>query len=71
MSATRDSRDHYVSWREDFDDQYGWMTAKEVRSLSMRLKKLGWNPKKRQEGEGEAEIKRVIRGSDVTDAFVK
>lgn len=53
--------DHYIMWREDFEDEEGWFTKPGAHDLVYRIKQL--------HGEGEAMIYVVILGKDVSTEF--
>lgn len=55
---------YYVRWREDFDDQWGWFTKKELKAEIKRIKKL------EAEEDGEASIELIIQGEDKTNEFL-
>lgn len=51
-----------MEWREDFDDQWGWFSYKDLKKEIKRIKSL-------DEDDGEASIYRIIKGEDVSDDF--
>lgn len=53
---------YFMEWREDFDDQWGWFSYKDLKKEIKRIKSL-------DEDDGEASIYRIIKGEDVSDDF--
>ncbi len=58
-------RNFYMTWREDFDDQWGWFTESELMEEIERIKKLS------DDDDGEAAIRLIIRGQEITDKLIK
>lgn len=57
-------REYYMKWREDFDDQQGWFTKKELETEIKRINELILD-----EENGEASIEVIIKGEEVTSKF--
>lgn len=53
--------DYFVIWREDFEEYHGFVSKRYLDALITRIAEL--------DGEGEAEITRIIQGQDVTETY--
>lgn len=54
-----------MEWRECFEEQWGEFNELELKRNIKRVQKL------EREEEGEAMVYRIIKGTDVTDQFIK
>lgn len=60
------TKQFYMRWREDFDDQEGWFeTEKELIAEVLRIQMLA------DDGDGEACVMTIVKGKDVTDEFLE
>ncbi len=56
-------RNYYCTWRERFNDYEDWFNQSELLDHVKRIRAL--------DGDGEAEIYRVVQGKDVTVKFTE